>query len=110
MLQEFDDHPQRFGCLINLVRGKVQDVTRSSEDKLSLWTGRREFLQSSIAPAGLLSKLARPSPELAQPCRPEPSHIVGGVHCTCRGDGISPFKYRVGRQKPRLDLKARPGD
>ena len=33
MVQEFDDHHQRFGCLINLVRGKVQEVARSSEDK-----------------------------------------------------------------------------
>lgn len=39
MVQEFDDHPQRFGCLIDLNRGKVQEVTRSSEHKLRLWAG-----------------------------------------------------------------------
>jgi hypothetical protein len=36
MVQEVDDHPHRFGRLINLLRSEVQEVTRSSEHKLRL--------------------------------------------------------------------------
>jgi hypothetical protein len=49
LLHKLDDHPQRVRRLINLLRGKAQDVTGSSERNLRTRARREQFLESRIA-------------------------------------------------------------